>query len=101
MASSEDPYGTPEPSACFAQPRQRRSGQLCGGSRHGASTDAIRIDAVPPAAIAQMLQPQALALGGDLIAAAAFGHPCLWEKLLGDVICDLLANMRLPILKSH
>ena len=69
--------------------------------RHGASTEAIRIDDVPPAGIAQMLQTQALALGGDLIVAGAFGHPRLWEKLLGGVTYDLLADMRLPILMSH
>lgn len=69
--------------------------------RHGASTEAVRIDDVPPAGIAQTLQTRALALGGDLIVAGAFGHPRLWEKLLGGVTYDLLANMRLPILMSH
>jgi len=41
------------------------------------------------------------ALGADLVVAGAFGHPRLWEKLLGGVTYDLLARMRLPIFMSH
>jgi nucleotide-binding universal stress UspA family protein len=69
--------------------------------RHGASPEAIRIDDVPPGSIAETLQAQAHALGADLIVAGAFGHPRLWEKLLGGVTYDLLARMSLPIFMSH
>jgi hypothetical protein len=31
----------------------------------------------------------------------AFGHPKLWEKLLGGVTRDLLTGMSLPLLMSH
>jgi nucleotide-binding universal stress UspA family protein len=40
-------------------------------------------------------------MGADLIVAGAFGHPRLWEKMLGGVTHDLLARMRLPIFMSH
>jgi len=69
--------------------------------RHGASTDVVRIDDVPPDAVADRLQAEARALGADLIVAGAFGHPRLWEKLLGGVTYDLLARMTLPIFMSH
>ncbi|MGH6834888.1 MAG: universal stress protein [Methylocella sp.] len=69
--------------------------------RHGASADAIRLEKVPGGSIADALQAKAHALGADLIVAGAFGHPRLWEKLLGGVTRDLLARMSLPILMSH
>ncbi len=69
--------------------------------RHGASTDVVRIDDVAPDAVADRLQAEARALGADLIVAGAFGHPRLWEKLLGGVTYDLLARMSLPIFMSH
>jgi nucleotide-binding universal stress UspA family protein len=69
--------------------------------RHGAAPDAIRIENVPPGEIADRLQEEALTLGADVIVAGAFGHPRLWEKLLGGVTHDLMARMRLPIFMSH
>jgi len=69
--------------------------------RHGASADVVRIDDVPPDSIADRLQAEARARGADLIVAGAFGHPRLWEKLLGGVTYDLLARMRLPVFMSH
>jgi len=70
--------------------------------RHGATTTAaVRIDNVPPRAIADTLQEKAADLGGDILVAGAFGHPRLWEKMLGGVTHDLIAGMRLPILMSH
>jgi nucleotide-binding universal stress UspA family protein len=69
--------------------------------RHGAAPDAIRIENVPAAEIADRLQEEALTLGADVIVAGAFGHPRLWEKLLGGVTHDLMARMRLPIFMSH
>ncbi|HLN09148.1 MAG TPA: universal stress protein [Xanthobacteraceae bacterium] len=69
--------------------------------RHGAQADAVRIENVPHASIAHQLQAEAHALGADLIVAGAFGHPRMWEKLLGGVTYDLLAHMSLPILMSH
>ncbi len=69
--------------------------------RHGASTDVVRIDDVPPDSVADRLQAEARALGADLIVAGAFGHPRLWEKLLGGVTYDLLTRMSLPIFMSH
>ncbi|HUN94702.1 MAG TPA: universal stress protein [Bradyrhizobium sp.] len=69
--------------------------------RHGAPAEAARLDKVPGGSIADALQAEAQALGADLIVAGAFGHPKLWEKLLGGVTHDLLARMSLPILMSH
>jgi nucleotide-binding universal stress UspA family protein len=71
------------------------------GARAGAAADAIRIENVPPGEIADRLQEEALTLGADVIVAGAFGHPRLWEKLLGGVTHDLMARMRLPIFMSN
>ena len=51
--------------------------------------------------VAEMLQAEALALGADMLVAGAYGHARLWEKMLGGVTRDLLADLRLPILMSH
>jgi nucleotide-binding universal stress UspA family protein len=59
----------------------------------------LRIENVHHNAIADRLQ--ANAMGADLIVAGAFGHPRLWEKMLGGVTHDLLARMRLPIFMSY
>ncbi len=69
--------------------------------RHGAAADAVRIEDVAPEAIADRLQDEAGRLGADLIVAGAFGHPRLWEKLLGGVTHDLIARMRLPVFMSY
>lgn len=69
--------------------------------RHDATADAVRIDHVSADAIADTVQKKARALGADLIVAGAYGHPRLWEKILGGVTRDLLAHMTLPVLMSH
>jgi nucleotide-binding universal stress UspA family protein len=69
--------------------------------RHGATVNTVRIEDVARDKIADRLQSEAHALGADLIVAGAFGHPRLWEKMLGGVTHDLLARMTLPILMSH
>jgi nucleotide-binding universal stress UspA family protein len=69
--------------------------------RHGATVDAVRIENVAHGAIADRLQAEAQALGADLIVAGAFGHPRLWEKMLGGVTHDLMAGMSMPIFMSH
>jgi nucleotide-binding universal stress UspA family protein len=69
--------------------------------RHGASADLVRLGDVPPRSIAEMLQTKARELGADLLVAGAFGHPKLWETLLGGVTRDLLDHMQLPIFMSH
>ncbi len=69
--------------------------------RHGAVADAVRIEDVPHGSIADKLQAEAHARGADLIVAGAFGHPRLWEKMLGGVTHDLLTRMSLPIFMSH
>lgn len=70
-------------------------------NRHGATVDAIRIENVAHGAIADRLQAEAQSVGADLIVAGAFGHPRLWEKILGGVTHDLIARMSLPIFMSH
>ena len=69
--------------------------------RHGASADAVQVEDVPSGSIAETLQSKAHALGADLFVAGAFGHPRLWEKLLGGVTHDLIAHMTLPIFMSY
>lgn len=71
-------------------------------AHHGANNvDSVRIENVVHGAIADRLQAEALALSADLIVAGAFGHPRLWEKMLGGVTHDLLARMKMPIFMSH
>jgi len=69
--------------------------------RHGAVADAIRIENVAHGAIADRLQAEAHPLDAELIVAGAFGHPRLWEKMLGGVTHDLMERMSLPIFMSH
>jgi nucleotide-binding universal stress UspA family protein len=69
--------------------------------RHGAVAEAVRVEDVPHGSIADRLLAEAHARGADLIVAGAFGHPRLWEKMLGGVTYDLLTRMSLPIFMSH
>ena len=68
---------------------------------HGAVVEAVGMEDVASGSIADALQAKAREMGADLIVAGAFGHPRLWEKLLGGVTRDLMARMALPILMSH
>ncbi len=71
-------------------------------SRHTtASVQGIQLFKVPAASIADALQAEAHKIGADVIVAGAYGHPMLWEKLLGGVTHDLLARMSLPVMMSH
>jgi nucleotide-binding universal stress UspA family protein len=70
-------------------------------ARHGAAVESLRIENVSHDTIADRLQAEAEAIGADLIVAGAFGHPRLWEKMLGGVTRDLLMHMRLPVFMSH
>ena len=69
--------------------------------RYSASVEGIELKNVPAGSIADALQAEACKVGADLVVAGAFGHPRLWEKLLGGVTRDLLAQMSLPTLMSH
>lgn len=68
--------------------------------RHGAPTELIQLEHVATKSIANTLQDKARGLGADLLVAGAFGHPRLWERLLGGTTRDLLDCMRLPIMMS-
>jgi len=67
---------------------------------HGATVEGLWFNNVPPASIVDTVQSEARRLGADLIVAGAFGHPKLWEQLMGGVTRDLLAHMELPVLMS-
>ncbi len=69
--------------------------------RHGATAEGVWLKDIPARSIGDVLQTEAHKLGADLLVAGAFGHPKLWEKLLGGVTHDLLANMTLPVLMSY
>ena len=69
--------------------------------RHGASAELVRLENVPARSIADALQAKAREIGANLLVAGAFGHPKLWEKLLGGVTRDLLDGMNFPIFMSH
>jgi nucleotide-binding universal stress UspA family protein len=69
--------------------------------RHATGIDIRRIDGVARDNIAATSLDQAADCGADLLVAGAFGHPRLWEKLLGGVTYDLLASSTLPVFMSH
>lgn len=69
--------------------------------RHNASVDGVRLVDIRRGSIADALQTEARKVGADLVVAGAFGHPKIWEKLLGGVTGDLLRGMSLPTLMSH
>jgi len=69
--------------------------------RHGATPELLRVEVAPEASVAAALLAEAHRLGADLLVSGAFGHPRLWEKLLGGVTQDLLARMSLPVMTSH
>jgi len=69
--------------------------------RHGAAVAGVWLNEIPSELIADAVQAEALKVGADLIVAGAFGHPRLWEKLMGGVTRDLLARMKLPVLMSY
>ncbi len=70
-------------------------------ARHGAAPDLIQMEHVVAGSIAETLQAKAHEVGGDLMVSGAFGHPRLWERLLGGATRDLLDRMRLPIMMSN
>jgi nucleotide-binding universal stress UspA family protein len=69
--------------------------------RHGAAVKGVWLNNVSSESIADVVQAEAHKVGADLIVAGAFGHPRLWEKLMGGVTRDLLACMSLPLLMSY
>lgn len=69
--------------------------------RHGVEPNGIWLDKVPTASIAAAVLSKAHEVGADLIVAGAFGHPKLWEKIMGGVTCDLLSRMSVPVLMSY
>jgi nucleotide-binding universal stress UspA family protein len=69
--------------------------------RHTGSAVSLCLENVRRESIADVMQAEAHRLGADMIVAGAFGHPKLWEKLIGGVTCELLARMTLPILMSY
>lgn len=81
-----------------ALPPQRMVEHL---KRHGASVEGIWLNDIPTGSIADAVLGEANKIGADLIVAGAFGHPRLWEKMMGGVTRDLLARMNLPVLMSY
>lgn len=69
--------------------------------RHGASVEGIWLNDIPTGSIADAVLAEAHKVGADLIVAGAFGHPRLWEKMMGGVTRDLLARMNQPVLMSY
>jgi nucleotide-binding universal stress UspA family protein len=70
-------------------------------SRHGAKAEGVWINGIATAAIAGTILAQARKVDADLVVAGAFGHPRLWEKMMGGVTRDLLARMDRPVLMSY
>lgn len=56
---------------------------------------------VPDVAVAEALQSHAADTQADLLVMGAFGHPRLWEMMLGGVTRTMLESMTVPVLMSH
>lgn len=69
--------------------------------RHGASVEEMWLNNIPTDAIAAAILAESRKAGADLIVAGAFGHPRLWEKMMGGVTRDLLDRMTLPVFMSY
>jgi nucleotide-binding universal stress UspA family protein len=69
--------------------------------RHGATVEGVWLRDIPTASIADAVRHEARKHGADMIVAGAFGHPKLWEKLMGGVTRELLTRMTLPVLMSY
>ncbi len=82
--------------------------------RHGVQADCtvrrMRPDSVaermmpnwtPDAPVAQALLSHASDMDADLIVMGGYGHPRLWELVLGGVTRTLLQSMTVPVLMSH
>src|SRR5690606_17917221 len=55
----------------------------------------------PDAPVAQALLSHAADIDADLIVMGGYGHPRLWELVLGGVTRTLLQSMTVPVLMSH
>ena len=69
--------------------------------RHTASVEGIWLKDIPTRSTGDALQTETQKLGADLPVAGAFGHPKLWEDIMGGVTRDLLSRMRVPTLMSY
>jgi len=70
-------------------------------ARHNPRVQGVHLDDVPAHSITDALQNEARRRGADLIVAGAFGHPKLWEKLVGGVTQELLTRADFPLLMSY
>jgi nucleotide-binding universal stress UspA family protein len=68
---------------------------------HTPNVELVQVERVARESIAETVQTEARRVGADLMVAGAFGHPKLWEQVMGGVTRDLLAQMALPILMSY
>ena len=69
--------------------------------RHGVSVEGIWRNNIPSGSIADAVLAEAHKVNADLIVAGAFGHPRLWERLMGGVTRDLLGRMSVPVMMSY
>jgi nucleotide-binding universal stress UspA family protein len=67
--------------------------------RHGGTVSTVMCEA-RHASVGDTLQACAQQAQADLLVAGAYGHPRIWEKLLGGVTRDLLSRLTMPILMS-
>jgi nucleotide-binding universal stress UspA family protein len=69
--------------------------------RHNSSVEGIWLNDVPIRSTGDALLTETQKLGADLLVAGAFGHPKLWEDVMGGVTRDLLSRMKVPTLMSY
>jgi nucleotide-binding universal stress UspA family protein len=69
--------------------------------RHNSSVEGIWLNDVPTRSTGDALLTETQKLGADLLVAGVFGHPKLWEDVMGGVTRDLLSRMKVPTLMSY
>lgn len=56
---------------------------------------------IPDVAVAEAVQSHAADFQADLVVMGAYGHPRLWELVLGGMTRSMLESMTVPVLMSH
>lgn len=69
--------------------------------REPSLADRLRSSWTPDVSVAEALLSHAADLQSDFIVMGGYGHPRLWELVLGGVTRTMLASMTVPVLMSH
>ena len=70
-------------------------------TRPDSVSERMRANWTPDTPLAQGLLSHAFDMDADLIVMGGYGHPRLWELVLGGVTRTMLQSMTVPVLMSH